>query len=113
VQVTLKDDKNTVFVRGQVLLQNFANPDALVKEGNNLYSGLSAAGPLGTAAAPASVAPNTNGTGEIVSGQFEGSNVDLTAQMVDLITTQRAFQANSKIITTSDEFLQEVVNLKR
>lgn len=108
INVTLGDSANTQFVRGQVMLQNFSNPNALVKEGNNLYSGMGAAGPLA-----ASTAPGADGTGTIVAGQYEGSNVDLTTQMADLITTQRAFQANSKIISTSDEVLQEVINLKR
>lgn len=108
INVTLGDSANTQFVRGQVMLQNFSNPNGLIKEGNNLYSGMSSAGPLA-----ATTAPGTNGTGAVVSGEYEGSNVDLTTQMADLITTQRAFQANSKIISTSDEVLQDVINLKR
>lgn len=53
------------------------------------------------------------GSGAIISGQLEMSNVDLTAEFAEMIVTQRGFQANSRIITTSDEILQEVVNLKR
>ncbi|MNT78707.1 Flagellar hook protein FlgE [compost metagenome] len=53
------------------------------------------------------------GTGAIISGQLEMSNVDLTAEFTEMIVAQRGFQANSRIITTSDEILQEVVNLKR
>jgi flagellar hook protein FlgE len=49
----------------------------------------------------------------IVSGALELSNVDLSAQMADLIVAQRAFEANSKIVTTADEMLQTVVNMKR
>jgi flagellar hook protein FlgE len=106
IMVTLSD--NTQFVRGQVLLQNYSNPGALIKEGANLYSAGTAAGPL-----PQLSAPQTLGLGEIQSGALEMSNVDLTAEMANLITAQRAFQANARVITTSDEILQEVANLKR
>jgi flagellar hook protein FlgE len=51
--------------------------------------------------------------GTIQSGALELSNVDLAAQMADLIVAQRGFEANSKIVTTSDELLQDVVNMKR
>jgi flagellar hook protein FlgE len=58
-------------------------------------------------------APSNNGLGRVVSGALEQSNVDLGKEFVDMIVTQRAFQANSRAITTSDEMLQELVNLKR
>lgn len=106
IVVTLTD--NTTFTRGEVLLQNFQSPQMLVKEGDSLYSGMSAAGPLAQA-----VAPSTNGLGKLEVGALEGSNVDLTTELSNLITTQRAFEANSKVITTSDEVLQTLVNLKR
>jgi len=96
------------FVRGQVLLQKFANPQALIKQGSNLFSSSANAGALATP-----TPPGTNGTGAIEGGALETSNVDLAAQFADLITTQRAFQASARIITTSDEILQELVNLKR
>jgi len=106
INVTKTD--GTTVVSGQVMLQKFSNPNALVKEGDNLYSGTAAAGPLAAIAAP-----QTNGLGSIQSGALELSNVDLTNEMSNLIVAQRAFQANARIITTSDEVLQEVVNLKR
>jgi len=106
ITVSLSD--GTAFTRGQVLLQNLTNPQALTSVGNNLYSNVASAGPL---AAPA--APGSASLGTIVSGSLELSNVDLSAQMADLITEQRAFEANSKIVTTSDELLQDMVNLKR
>lgn len=106
IVVNLTD--GTTFTRGEILLQNFQSPQILVKEGDNLYSGLSAAGPL---AQPS--APMTNGLGKLEVGALEGSNVDLTTELSNLITTQRAFEANSKVITTSDEVLQTLVNLKR
>ena len=96
------------FVRGQVLLQSFIAPNQLVKEGNNLYSGMAGAGPMALTAAPP-----TNGLGSIESGALEMSNVDLTTEMTNLIVAQRAFTANSKIISTSDEIMQEINNLKR
>ena len=57
--------------------------------------------------------PGGNGYGTISSGTLEMSNVDLSMEFTEMITTQRGFQANSRIITTSDEMLQELVNLKR
>jgi len=110
--VTVKMDDGTTFTRGQILLQKFSDPQALVKEGSNLFSGIAAAGPLG-GTAPASAVPGTSGTGSIQAGALELSNVDLANEMANLITTQRAFESNAKIITTSDEMLQTLVNLKR
>jgi flagellar hook protein FlgE len=98
----------TQFTRGQILLQNFSSPTQLLKVGNNLYSGLTAAGPL---AAP--LAPSSNGLGSLVTGSLEMSNVDLAVELTSLITTQRAYEANGKVITTSDDILQTLVNLKR
>jgi flagellar hook protein FlgE len=106
--VTVNLSDGTSFARGQVLLQNFTDPQALTSVGNNLYSNMANAGGL---AAP--VTPGSTSLGTIQSGSLELSNVDLSAQMADLITAQRAFEANSKIITTSDELLQDMVNLKR
>ena len=93
---------------GQVLLQAFQSPGSLEKEGNNLYSNISNAGPLANPSAP-----GTSGLGTVSNGRLEMSNVDLAGEFADLITTQRGFQASARIITTSDEMLQEVVTLKR
>jgi flagellar hook protein FlgE len=112
IRVTVDDTSIPTFTRGQVLLQNFKDPLALVKEGNNLYSGIIAAGPLG-GGSPQPAAAQTNGLGTIKSGFVELSNVDLANQFADLIITQRSFQAAARVITTSDEMLQETVNLKR
>jgi flagellar hook protein FlgE len=106
-QITVNLSDGTAFVRGQVLLQNFQNPGALVNQGNNLYSNMAEAGPLSAMGAPGS-----SGLGTIQSGALELSNVDLSTEMANLITAQRAFEANSKIVTTSDEILQDVVNMK-
>jgi flagellar hook protein FlgE len=107
-QIVVKLSDGTSFVRGQILMQNFMNPNGLEKQGNNLYSGQTAAGPIG-GMSPA----GSNGLGSIQGGALELSNVDLANEMANLITAQRAFEANAKIITTSDEMLQAVVNLKR
>ena len=95
-------------VIGQVVLQDFSNPQALLKQGNNLFTFNSNAGPLAAAAAP-----GTGGLGTIQAGGLESSNVDLAGQMAAMITAQRAFEANAKIVTTSDEVLQDLINLKR
>jgi flagellar hook protein FlgE len=105
ISVLLQD--GTQMVRGQVLLQNFTSPTSLIKEGNNLYSGMSAAGPMGTLSAT-----GTNGNGTLVTRSLEMSNVDLAGEFSEMITSQRAFQASARVITTSDEILQELVNLK-
>ena len=107
-RITVKLSDSTQFVRAQVLLQSVTNPQALLKEGDNLYSGLANAGPL---AAPG--VPGASGLGQIKGCALEQSNVDLSTELTGLISTQRAFQANSRLITTSDEVLQEIVNLKR
>lgn len=91
----------------QVVLSRFMNPDGLADVGDNHFletveSGAALAG-----------APTVNGLGRVLSGTVEQSNVDLGKEFVDMIITQRAFQANSRAITTSDEMLQELVNLKR
>lgn len=106
LNVRLSD--GTEFVRGQVLLQRFNDPQALSKEGDNLYSGFSTAGALAQIEAP-----STNGLGSVQAGALELSNVDLAGEFAGMITAQRGFQASARIITTSDEILQELVNLKR
>lgn len=92
---------------GQILMQNFTAPTQLQNVGGNLYSGLTSAGEL---AAP--VAPGTSGTGTLVAGSLEMSNVDLTDQLAALIIAQRGFEANSETVTTSNDILQDLVNLK-
>lgn len=109
INMTMSD--NSQLVGGQVLLTSFQNPNDLVKSGDSLYSGMALAGPLGGVGAPPQ-APGTSGLGTIQSQALEMSNVDLTAEFANMITSQRGFQANARVITTSDEMLQEIVNLK-
>ncbi|GGF80277.1 flagellar basal-body rod protein FlgG [Paenibacillus albidus] len=88
------------------------NPQGLEKIGGNLFRmtlNANADGEL----VPTTANNTEAGTGAIVAGQLEMSNVDLTGEFTEMIVSQRGFQANSRIITTSDEILQEVVNLKR
>ena len=92
---------------GQVAIATFNNPGGLEKAGNSAYvassnSGLAQIG-----------APGTGGRGQLIGGALEMSNVDLASEFTNLIIAQRGFQANSKIITASDEILQDLVNLKR
>jgi flagellar hook protein FlgE len=92
---------------GQLALANFNNVNGLEKIGDSMFrstvnSGLAQVGPAGSA-----------GVGLITSGALEMSNVDLAQEFTNLVIAQRGFQANSRIITTSDEILQELVNLKR
>ncbi|MBA3849541.1 MAG: flagellar hook-basal body protein [Opitutus sp.] len=97
----------------RIQLQNFNDTSALMREGNNLYSSLTAAGPLGGGILAGNNDPGEDGLGYVQAGVLESSNVDLTAQFSDLITTQRSFQAGSRLITVSDTVLEDIVNLKR
>jgi flagellar hook protein FlgE len=96
---------STVQTMAQILLAEFNNPGGLIRNGENTYD---LSGNSGTAAI---VTPGE--TSSIVSSALEQSNVDLADEFTKMITAQRGFQANARVITTSDEFLQEVVNLKR
>ncbi len=91
----------------QVAVATFPNPSGLLKSGENLFlesnnSGLSHIGEAGT-----------GGRGQIMPGTLEMSNVDLAREFTDMIITQRGFQANSRLISVTDEMLQELVNMKR
>jgi flagellar hook protein FlgE len=111
----------TQYARSQVRMQDFANKQNLMKQGANLYSNLATAGALGTTGTSASAtevlsgaeSPGNSGLGRIESGALELSNVDMAKEFAKMITTQRAFQANARVITTSDEILQEMMQLKR
>jgi flagellar hook protein FlgE len=97
----------TMLPFAQIALADFASYSGLVKQGSNLYISSLASGQ------PVITIPNTAGVGAIAPSSLEMSNVDLAQEFVELITTQRAFQANSKVITTSDEVLNELINIKR
>ena len=98
----------------RLLLQSYSDPSALQKVGNNLYTGFAAAGAVGgVALSAANNSPGKNGLGTIESGTLELSNVDLTEQFANMITTQRSFQASARLVTVSDSVLEDIVNLKR
>ena len=83
------------------------NPEGLLQIGRNLYKETDASG------APVTGTPQTDGLGAINSGALELSNVDPVRELIDLITTQRAFELNSQSIQSADESLQIVTNLRR
>ena len=90
-----------------ILLASFQNVDGLSQEGNMNRKETVNSG------TPTFSAPGDDYTGLLISGGLELSNVDLSKEFTDMIIAQRGFQANSRVITTSDEILQELVNLKR
>ncbi len=92
---------------GQIAVANFKSVDGLTRTGNGLYVQTEDSGEALLGAA------STGGRGAIVSGSLEQSNVDIGQEFVDLISFQRGFQANSKIIQTADEMYGELVNMKR
>lgn len=95
-------------VLGQIAVASFANPAGLQKEGDNLYSATSNSGQFDGVGVDV-----TADGGSMNSGVLEMSNVDLSTEFTEMITTQRGFQANSRIITVSDTMIEELVNLKR
>ena len=106
-KVNIIDAKGNISSNQTIELAKFANNEGLQKAGGNLFAkSVNSGGPLVGA-------PGANGTGSFVSSALEMSNVDLSEEFTDMIVAQRGFQANTRIITTSDEILQELVNLKR
>ncbi len=92
---------------GTIGLAKFVNPEGLMKVGNSLYSASNNSG------AATVGAPGAASYGTLSTGALEMSNVDLSKEFTDMITTQRGFQANSRVITVSDTLLEELINLKR
>jgi len=103
-------------VDAQVGIAKFSNPAGLEKIGGSLYADTDNAG-LDTGEGEdindALNVPGAGGTGSLVTGTLEMSNVDLATEFTEMIVAQRAFQANARIITTSDQVLQELINLKQ
>ncbi len=92
---------------GRIAMAIFPNPAGLERLGNNLWRGTENSG------IPVVGAPRTNGRGAINAGFLEQSNVDLGNEFTELIVTQRGFQANTRVVTTVDEMLQDLLNMKR
>lgn len=92
---------------GQIVLSKFENPEALHKIGGNMFKQSRDSGEASTGA------PRLSGRGSMMAKSLERSTVDLASEFVNMITNQRSFQANAKTITTSDELMNEVIQLKR
>ena len=105
--VTFVDSKGVLKYAGTLVMAKFPNPGGLEKNGGNNYTKSSNSGD------PIFEKPLSQGIGKVESGFLEMSNVDLSEEFTEMIVAQRGFQANTRIITTSDEILQELVNLKR
>lgn len=91
---------------GQIDIVNFVNPAGLKSLGRNLFSQTPASGQ------PATTRPGLNGSGYLSQGQLESSNVNIVDEMVNMITAQRAYETNSKVIQASDQMLQSTNNLR-
>jgi len=94
-------------IMGQITLSNFPNEAGLQQKGNNLWAESFASG------APATGAPGSASLGLLQAGSLEASNVDITAELVAMITAQRSFQANAQVISTGDTLTQTVINIRR
>ncbi len=91
---------------GQIDIVSFINPTGLKSMGRNLFSQSQASGQ------PVTSRPGASGTGYLSQGQLEASNVNIVDEMVNMISAQRAYETNSKVIQTSDQMLQAVTNLR-
>lgn len=101
-------EEGAINVAGKIAVSRFSNPEGLTKVGGNYFQVSNNSG-----AASDTKTAGADGNGTIESGFVEMSNVDLSEEFTEMIIAQRGFQANSRVITTSDEILQELVNLKR
>ena len=101
-------DNGTTVLLCQIASANFANPSGLESLGNNCYAQTLNSGEFDGVGVDV-----TANAGTMTSGVLEMSNVDLSKEFTSMITTQRGFQANSRVITTSDTLLEELINLKR
>ncbi|AWI03714.1 flagellar hook-basal body complex protein [Clostridium drakei] len=112
--ITATLDTGGTAVLGQIAMASFKNDAGLTKMGKNLYQTSPNSGePVVRSAAGDKDNDNSKGYGDMRQGMLEMSNVDLAEEFTNMIIANRAFQANGKIITTGDEILQDLVNLKR
>ena len=102
-------DNGTTKLLGQIAVASFSNPSGLEKVGENLYQTTMNSGQFDGIGKDVTA----DGSGSFKTGVLEMSNVDLSKEFTEMITTQRGFQANSRIITVSDTLLEELTNLKR
>ncbi len=92
---------------GQLVLANFGNPAGLIETGSNMYNITVNSG------SPQIVTPGTGGTGKTIGGALELSNVELSSEFIDLINVSTGFSANSRVMTTSDRLIQELLSVVR
>ncbi|HEY3497362.1 MAG TPA: flagellar basal-body rod protein FlgG [Polyangiaceae bacterium] len=105
VSVTMSGETDPTDV-GQIMIATFVNPAGLKAIGHNLFTETPASGE------PQQGAPAEDGRGALLQGSFERSNVDIVAEMIGMISAQRAYEINSKVITTADEMLRAASQLK-
>jgi flagellar hook protein FlgE len=91
----------------QIVIATFANEQGLLQSGSTCFAESVNSG------APKYSTAMSGGTGKVIGGTLEMSNVDLSEEFVNLIRAQRGFQANTRVVTTSDQVLEELINLKR
>lgn len=103
---SMQDKDAPAQILGQIDIVNFINPAGLKNVGKNLFVPTSASG------LPTQARPGTNGMGFLAQGEIESSNVNIVDEMVNMITAQRAYETNSKVVQTSDQMLQTAVNVK-
>ncbi|MCI8418013.1 MAG: flagellar hook-basal body complex protein [Lachnospiraceae bacterium] len=114
VDVTLKvenaagDEETVTLTMGQVAIATFQNQEGLTKNGNGYYT----ATPSDNTGVCSAAIPG-DGRATLMPGYLEASNVDMATEFAEMIMTERGFQANSKIITVSDEILSDLINMKR
>ena len=106
VQISSQDSTDLQII-GQIQLAKFINADGLLKLGDNLYQQTDASGD------PFIDTPGQDGYGNIRQGFLEASNVEPVNELIDLITTQRAFELNSQVVQAGDQLMQTVANLRR
>ena len=110
-KITATDSEGKNYEMGYIALVNVNNPGGMIKK-DGYYFEMGASDNSG-AAGTASIIRAGKTAGSLMSGYLEGSNVDIAQEFSEMITTQRGFQANTKIITVTDEMLEQLVNMKR
>lgn len=110
-KITATDSEGKNYEMGYIALINVNNPGGMIKK-DGYYFEMGASDNSG-AAGTASIIRAGKTAGSLMSGYLEGSNVDIAQEFSEMITTQRGFQANTKIITVTDEMLEQLVNMKR
>ena len=106
-QIVASYSNGTQVVVGQLALASIRNPQSLIAVGNNAFQASAAT------ALPSIGLPDTGGRGKVAGGSLENSTVDIAKEFTNLIVFQRAYQVNSRVVTTVDQITQDTVNLKQ